>query len=649
MESEVKVEIPDNCDDRNQSSDNLTMLLTSSLDDVSVRKDEKDIITDENIKKFTETDNLQELTLVGVNPTSVQSFNMQHRICLGEADELIEEADIKDVKELPYDEIAPLESTSQRKPLDSPDQTTSDCVAQKLLDSFEMNVRNSTLEVQNIDGTELSLSTDMPESVKMGSICDMAACVDCESIGSDDSQKANPRQDLSKTVVVKNNTSNENNINQCLVTDDSCFSRSDFFKLPPELLLKIFSYLSLEDVCLRIAPLCRYCYILSRDSALWRNLYIYRSCSIESVLMLLSHATQAEVLHIANHPHIESILVNSLTVPSCAKTLNCLDIGFSDISPAVLKTTFSTDLPRLVHLNLEGCRFLDMDSLLVIIPRVSKSLKRISLSHCFRLTDDCLTYICEALPYLTHVNLDGVEWISDQGVKTIVDHLGAIILALWLDGENLSNTSCELVAQCQRLRLLSIRYCECFTNVLPLRQISTLRSLSIRKNSEIDRDQVTQLFDFNDSHLTGLNYLDISECYAINDDIVGVICRLCGSSLSYLMLEWCWEVTDAGIQKIAESCPHLIRLCLNGMHNLIGHPFASIPSVFPCLSVLNLTNCNSICDELIQKVVDENPHLIVFTYYGERFETQGAVLPELTTEHDLWRIPVSGQSRICDC
>lgn len=432
-------------------------------------------------------------------------------------------------------------------------------------------------------------------------------------------------------------------------SDEYSFSRCVLFKLPPELLLKIFSYLSLEDVCLRVAPLCRYFYHLSRDPSLWRHVHIYRSCSIKSALMLLNHATQAETLHMANHTLIESILVDSKCVSSCAKTLTCLDIGFSEISVAVLKVTFSTYLPRLLHLNLEGCRFLDIDCLYIIIPRLSKNLKRISFSHCSRLSDDCLNYIFEHLTNLTHLNLDGVEWISDKGVKTIVDVLGSILLALWLDGANLTNVSCELVAQCHRLKLLSIRYCEGFTNILPLRQMSSLRSLSLRKNPEISRDQIEKLFDSETSCLGLLNYLDISECYAIDDDVVGIICSLCGSNLFYLLLEWCWEVTDAGLQIIADSCPHLIRLCLNGMHNIIGNPFVSIPSVFPHLSVLNLANCNNICDELIQKVVDRNPQLIVFSYYGERFETAGAVLPELSTEHDLWRIPVLGQTRICEC
>ena len=88
-------------------------------------------------------------------------------------------------------------------------------------------------------------------------------------------------------------------------------------------------------------------------------------------------------------------------------------------------------------------------------------------------------------------------------------------------------------------------------------------------------------------------------------------------NLEILDLSWCWEVSDDGLAHIIDNCSKLRELHLKGLHEVYGTPFFHLPQDVPNLSLLDLSQCNKIQDELIKRVVEKMKDLVVYNYYGE--------------------------------
>jgi hypothetical protein len=63
-----------------------------------------------------------------------------------------------------------------------------------------------------------------------------------------------------------------------------CSSRIDITDLPPEMMLQIFSWLSVRDRCQCVAPLCKKWSILARHPFLWKELSFGKDISKSNVL-----------------------------------------------------------------------------------------------------------------------------------------------------------------------------------------------------------------------------------------------------------------------------------------------------------------------------------------------------------------------------
>ncbi|KAF8566431.1 hypothetical protein P879_07281 [Paragonimus westermani] len=442
--------------------------------------------------------------------------------------------------------------------------------------------------------------------------------------------------------------------------DSSCF----IHLLPSELLVAIFRFLPLVDLLQSIPVVCRLWYDLSHSPVLRKRLSLKKNTPPEYLLSSIRTRPLLDVLHSPALDQAAPMLPKALKM---CPTLRCLDVGFCSLTEETADQLSLSMPSTLRHLNVEGVKSVGLSFIKNLVVRCP-SLEALNLSHCVGVCDSCVQLIATKLPRLKRLNLDGVLWLSDTALEHLVHAVAmktGCLSALWLDGFELSTPGVRLftqrLARLQNsferqlpdernftslpfagLQILWISFCDHLTDeaIEPLGQLSSLVALTLRKAQQITSQSWSRLFLSNiDSiqqpalpALRYLEHLDLSEAPSVNDSVVTDICQCCGPQLRSLTLNWCWDLTDVGLNEIVSTCSTLRHLSLVGNHLIRGDSLMDVCSKLPHLNILNLTQCNHVQDSVLEHV-SKMPDLYVFDYFGERVGGQQNEI----CHYDLWR------------
>lgn len=102
----------------------------------------------------------------------------------------------------------------------------------------------------------------------------------------------------------------------------------------------------------------------------------------------------------------------------------------------------------------------------------------------------------------------------------------------------------------------------------------------------------------------------------MNDDVLFAVAEKC-PRLTNVVLHWCWDITDVGMTALVSNCSRLRVLDLVGLVQLTGTSFINVQTALPDLLILDLEQCNTINDTILQRIVEEQPSLTVFDYWGD--------------------------------
>lgn len=224
----------------------------------------------------------------------------------------------------------------------------------------------------------------------------------------------------------------------------------EFNNLPDEIILKIFSYFTKRELCSKIAPVCLAWFHLAKDPLFWTAIY----------------RTDFEV--------VNSWLLIKVILSWC-KQLTYLELDHrSDITEEGFEIIFKC-CPKIKHLSLKLCRQVD-DQILRLISKYEKEIQSIDLEGCVKLSDcsfahfielpikyfgisycNCITdegtiFIVKNFKHLKKLNLDGIQWLTDDFVKELVAEQSETIEEIFLDGENITDCSMTLLSKCSNLR-----------------------------------------------------------------------------------------------------------------------------------------------------------------------------------------------------
>ncbi|KAK3875943.1 hypothetical protein Pcinc_019219 [Petrolisthes cinctipes] len=382
-------------------------------------------------------------------------------------------------------------------------------------------------------------------------------------------------------------------------------------KLPSEVLLHVFSFLSVEEVCRSVAPVCRAWRDLAADPSLWTYLTFHYSVTDEQVKEIVSRAPR--LLHLSLVGYQDGNVILTQVADTCPR-LRHLTLRFCGNVTEEALAAMTEGCPDLRHLNLEGSQ---MSSELCYIKIAGLThLTHLNLSHCHCLDDPGLLAIATRCCHLQYLDIDGITGIHDSSVVGLVQLRASNLHSLLLDGDNLSDKSFQALGVCKQLECLGISFCENMTDMglKGLHSLTRLTWLKLRKGTQL-RPQALCKFIQNGG-LSYLTYLNLGECTLLDDSVMAALGYYCPTLLC-LELNWCWDVTDAGLDLLVAGCPLLHMLVLVGVVQLTGNNLQNLIAILPNLNVLDLEQCSDIDDASLKALVEERPSLKVFNYWGE--------------------------------
>ena len=231
-------------------------------------------------------------------------------------------------------------------------------------------------------------------------------------------------------------------------------------------------------------------------------------------------------------------------------------------------------------------------------------LTDLNLFHCRNLHSKGLITLAESCQNLKVLNIDEVNYLSDESVNVFLDLRGPHLKQLSIDGESLSDESFRHFSKMVNLEFLSVSFADNMgpRGLASISQLSNLEWLKIRRGAELEPENFVSAFTR--GHLHNLIHLNLSECSKLDDAGVISIARHC-PNLGTLQLDWCWEVTDIGVWAIVSSCKFLINLQLCGVVRLQGDFLPTINRCLIGLKLLDLEQCPDIELEDLQNLLIE--------------------------------------------
>jgi hypothetical protein len=178
---------------------------------------------------------------------------------------------------------------------------------------------------------------------------------------------------------------------------------------------------------------------------------------------------------------------------------------------------------------------------LIKLAECCPNLKKISITYySTHINDTGLARLAECCPHLEDIRVKGQLRIRDAGVVAIASKCSNLkVLCLEGCSEVTDTAVLSLATHATKLQALDVSYCHQITDYA-LVQLAT---------------RCTLLCDLN-----------ISECHLVTDAAIAIIADVRGSSLQYLKLGGCFNLTNASLFAIACNCTarlHALSLTFN--------------------------------------------------------------------------------------
>lgn len=293
--------------------------------------------------------------------------------------------------------------------------------------------------------------------------------------------------------------------------------------IPDSLLLKVFEYLSVKDICL-LSRVCKRWRQIASDKTLWRHIDLtnmrmnlkkawkfYRTRLSDCVLSLKLKGQSSGSSNTVQRKHFMSdALMEEISVK--CPNINALEISKTDLScfsstklpPTLTCLTLQSHewplgwlhratLPCLQSLDLAGTVRIDDNEIKDIVK--FSTLEKLVLTNCYRITNVGIKMISENLLGLMYLDLSMTR-IDDLCVHHICCHL-SLLRSLNVESTLITNEAVECLSiSMKNLNVLNIACTktdkDCLIFISKIKELKVLKH-SIKLDIFTDSDYVSQL------------------------------------------------------------------------------------------------------------------------------------------------------------
>ncbi|CAH1153660.1 unnamed protein product [Phaedon cochleariae] len=347
---------------------------------------------------------------------------------------------------------------------------------------------------------------------------------------------------------------------------------NSFDRLPDELVVKIFSFLTSVDLSIT-AQVCRRFDILAWTPSLWRVITldddgVSGDKAIRGVLRQLCGQGRTGAC-----PSVERVHVTN-------------GAKLSDKSLLLL----ARRCPELTHLQLQGCSNLTNTAIFEVATRCN-NLQHFDITGCVKIS--CISINSGPEPprrlQLQYLDLTDCVAVQDSGLMVIVRNCPQLSYLYLRRCVQITDAGLKYVPSfCSCLRELSVSDCASITDfgLYELAKLgAALRYLSVAKCDQVSDAGLKVIA----KKCYKLRYLNARGCEAVSDDAITVLARSC-TRLRALDIGKC-DVSDAGLRALAESCPNLKKLSLRNCDLVTDRGVQCIAYYCRGLQQLNIQDC----------------------------------------------------------
>nr|XP_002119406.1 F-box/LRR-repeat protein 17 [Ciona intestinalis] len=326
-------------------------------------------------------------------------------------------------------------------------------------------------------------------------------------------------------------------------------------QLPYSVLVKIFSYLSVEDRLLDLCFVCKHWHQVCHDQTFWKEIdFSDRSLVTDEVLLravTFSKNVQSVNLRGASNKRLtrEGLIALSKACPML-ETLK-LTCSASCLNEETVISMIQ-NCPRLKHLQIAMMGL--TDETMLTIANCLKDLEFLSVNKNHVITDDGAIAVIRSCKKLTTLRMEDLK-ITDKTIAELVarESTNPTMVDLNVEMAKFSPKSAESLAKLKNLEVFYLTRCKGFTyeNLKPIvLSMTKLTRLSLCMNDELD-NRVAKLLAMNLKQLKDVFLTSIP----IDDSGMACFARH-GKNLEMLDVGYS-KVTEKGVENVCQSLPKL--------------------------------------------------------------------------------------------
>ncbi|GLD93064.1 hypothetical protein PINS_up001656 [Pythium insidiosum] len=302
-----------------------------------------------------------------------------------------------------------------------------------------------------------------------------------------------------------------------------------------------------------------------------------------------THCRRLKRLVVAHCHRITDLGVDAV-VRSCSR-LEELVLSYCERVSERCMAAIGASCPHLTALELEMCVQLGSPALRLLASSLvtPTRLRRLNLAGCHRVGDDGLLVIAKLCTRLQHVNLRGLDKLTDASLRMLT-HNSLELETLQLEDVCLVTGTLFVFDQERDGR-------------------GVVDKMLLKQLKEITLTGCSALNDLALGHLAhrakGLRALTLAACTGVTDrGLAWLLCDMLdkspsGEQLTRLDVSYCEQLSARALHDVVARCPHLVALNLSGCVHLRDDDVVDLVAACPLLVSLQLAFCRELTDVVL--------------------------------------------------